>query len=425
MKLVISAVVAIGLAIVLALLAMEDPGYVVLAREPYTVRLPLALFVLGLLVAFAILYLLFNFIAGVFRAPKKISQWNKRRNEQNAQVQTMKGYAGLIEGDWTRAEDHLLAKIEHNNAPLMNLLGAAYAAQQQGHLRRRDQYLDEAMEKHPKQATAVKLTQARLQYQSGQISESRDTLESVHRNSPKNVPAVRLLADVYQTLGDWPSMVALLPKLSKLKAFPEDELENRERTALEHHLATPALTQGNTGKVQDTWNTLPSSKRKDPKAVASYAKRLSRSGEGVAAEKLVRKALNRGWDSELANIYGKLETDFVKDQLKLVESWSKKYPEKTELILAKARLLRRGDQPEDAAQWFRQAIAAGAPEEATAELGDLLEAMGEKDAALDCYKQGLKSLCAPDGMTETVAPVSGELVVLEQQGDGMPVVSNS
>ena len=38
------------------------------------------------------------------------------------------GFAGLIEGDWVKAERVLLSKIEHNQSPLMSYLGAAYAA---------------------------------------------------------------------------------------------------------------------------------------------------------------------------------------------------------------------------------------------------------------------------------------------------------
>ena len=423
MKLVISAVLAIGLAVFLALMAIQDPGYVVLAREPYTVRLPLALFVLGLLLAFALLYLFFNFLAGVFRAPKRVKKWNQNRNEQNAQIETMKGYAGLIEGEWGRAEDNLLNKLQHNKSPLLNLLGAAYAAQQQGHLRRRDQYLDEALQRNPKQQVAIGLTRARLQYQSGQVSDSRDTLEKLRSQAPKNIPAIRLLADVYQDLGDWPSLVALLPKIEKLKAFPEQEFNNREKLAYQHHLATPALTQAN-GETGDTWKALPNAKKKNPQAIASYARRLIRTGEMVEAEKVLRKALNRGWHDDLAYLYGKAETPHTDDQIKLVETWIRKYPDKPDLILTMARLRWRNNEMEEAQEMFKQAIAEGGREEAIAELGALLEDLGEKDAAMLCYKQGIAAMLPDQGLVEKPTETSGELVVLDESEKGMPVVSN-
>ena len=107
----------------------------VLSRDPYTVRMPLALFALFLIAVFAALYLLFNFIVGLFRTPKRIGKWRKGKQEIGAQQVTMRGFASLIEGDWNEAEGHLLSRLDHNNASLMNYLGAAYAAQAAGRTR--------------------------------------------------------------------------------------------------------------------------------------------------------------------------------------------------------------------------------------------------------------------------------------------------
>jgi len=427
-KLIISVVIALVAAIGLAKFAMQDPGLVVLAREPYTVKLPLLLFVLILIIAFAALYLCLNFVVGLFRAPKKIGQWNAQRAQATIQKNMMRGYAGLIQGEWSKAENALLDGLGHNQSPLMSYLGAAYAAQQQGHFHRRDKYLDKALVRHPKQQLSINLTRARLLYQAGEVAKARDCLEALRKSAPKNVPVARLLADTYRDLGDWHSLVRLMPALEKLKAFPPEEYKRREKVAYDRFLASPALSQGEPDNAEKTWHALPYTRKKYPNVVAGYAKQLIGCGEMVQAEKLLRKALNRRFDSDLIYLYGKAETDFVTDQIKLVDSWAKKHGDDANLRLTLARLYRRNEEYARAQELLKQLVAEHTkPEEACAELGALLEQIGEKDAALVCYKKGL-SVSSPDlKIEEAPKDASGKLVAPDESApreitEVMPVI---
>ncbi len=414
MKLVITLIITLGVAVGFGLIALEDPGYVVLARAPYTVRLPLALFALGALVVFACLYLLFNFIATVLRMPRKARAWQQRRNQTHAQIHTMKGYAKLIEGDWQSAEKNLLTHLPDNQSPLMNYLGAAFAAQQRGHLQRRDQYLADAYTQHPQQRLAISLTAARLHNQAGELAASRDVLEKLRRIAPKNVPAVRLLADVYRQLEDWNSLAALMPSLARLKAFSQQELAMRENQAYRHYLCSPALLQGDRNRPKEAFQSLPAARRRDPQVIAGYATQLQNAGEPILAEKIVRIALNRGWDAELANLYGMVKTPFTDDQIKLTKSWIKKYGDHQELTLTLARLYRRDRRLMKARNLFSRVIAAGRAD-VCAELGALLDEMGEKDAALHCYRQGLEAFVPAAGLDAPRVAQSGELIALNAQ----------
>ncbi|MGI9316249.1 MAG: heme biosynthesis protein HemY [bacterium] len=413
MRLVIFILIALAGALALSMYATHDPGYVVLSHDPYTVRLPMALFVLFLLILFAVLYLIFNFLVSLFRAPKKVKKWRKGKQELSAQQQTMKGFAGLIEGNWADAEGNLLSKIDHNNASLMNFLGAAYAAQQQGQIARRNQHLSAALESHPRQELAIKLTRARMQMQAGEFGDARDQLEYLRLSAPRNVAVARLLADAYRELNDWPALVSLMPSLGKLKAFPAEELKARERDALEHHIEAPALLPGDGSKVDEAFKALPRKKKKDAAAVASYARQLIRSGEGQRAETVLRKALNREWNPELVKLYGLTETRHGKDQLKLIESWAKKYGDDPQLIFAMARLYRRDNQLDKAKELYAQVVAATGDSEAIAEMGDLLEQMGDPDSALLAYKQGLKALTGPNPLGAEVTQTESALVALD------------
>lgn len=393
MKLVITTLVTLGAAVSFVLLAVQDPGYVVVARAPHVVRMPLAFFVLAAVAVFAALYLLLNFIAGAVRAPKRLREWRQRRGRARAQAHTAQGYAGLIEGDWAEAERQLLNKMEYNQSPLLNYLGAAYSAQQQGHLRRRDKYLDEALAQHPQQKLAITLTRARLHCQAGEMEAARAALEALRLTSPKSAAAARLLADIYREQRDWAALSALLPKLQRLRAYPPAELAERRRMAYSGYLALSAAGDGAGGDGADDgaaavrrFHALPRAARKEPAVIAGHCAGLMAAGEHDAAEKTLRKALNREWHAQLAALYGQVEAD-AEAQIKAAEAWAKKYGEQSDLTLAQARLHRRARQLEQARGLFMRAVADGAPNTVRAELGSLLEEMGDKDAALRCYRQ--------------------------------------
>ena len=419
MKFLIILLLTLAVAVGFVLVAMEDPGYVVLARAPYTVRLPLALFVLGLALAFAVLYLLFGVIGALLRAPRTAREWREKRSRARAQLHTMQGYAGLIEGDWARAEKKLLTHLPHTQSPLLNYLGAAYAAQQRGQYQRRDEYLADALAEHPAQQLAVRLTAARLYLSAGALAESRDELEKIRRFAPKNVAAVRLLAEVYRRLGDWISLANLMPTLARLRAFAADDLAAWEQLAYGRFLSAKALLQGDDARRAQAYKSLPSARRKEPAVVAAYARQLLAAGDNILAEKTLRMALNRGWDASLAEIYGTVETAFTDDQIKLVTTWLKKYRNESDaeivLTFALARLHRRNRQPNKARELFRQVIKAGR-DDACVELAAMLEEAGEKDAALACYRQGMAAMSPARVDAKSVA---GELVTMP---DVMPVV---
>ena len=393
MRLVVTILITLTLAVSVALMSANDPGYVVLSKEPYVVRLPLLLFGVLLFIGFTLLYLLFNAIASAFRLPKRYAQWRNQHNENNAHKYTMSGYAGLIEGNWVKAERALLKKLEYNKTPLMNYLGAAYAAQQQGYMTQRNQYLDDALAQNPQHQLAINLTRARLLYKAGEMTAARNQLEILRTSTPKNIAVVRLLADTYEGLGDWSALADLVPVLKKLNAFTEQEINRKEQIVYDNLIASPALL-GDDNAPSITWKSLSTTRKKDPKMVASYVRQLIKLGQFQEAEKQLRRALNRKFDAELIYLYGLVESPYLEYQIQLVESIAKKkqYSNHPDLLLALAKLYRLNQEYDKAVQHFKHALSAGGRTEAFMDLGDLLEDMGELDKALFYIKKGLQAM---------------------------------
>lgn len=426
MKLIATIVITFAIAVGLALVSMDDPGYIVLSRDPYIVRMPLLMFVLLLFVGFVLLYLLINLIVGVFRAPKKIGQWKSSSSENSAHKHTMLGYAGLIEGNWSKAEQSLLKNIQYNKTPLMNYLGAAYAAHQQGSLERRNNYLDDALKDHPAQELAINLTRARLLHQAGEYASARDCLESLRKSAPRNAPVVRLLADVYRELGDWSSLIALMPVGKKLKAFSDEEFVAKEQLAFKSMADSPALLQGESGSNATSWEALPKKRKKDPQLIISYARQLIGAGKHKEAEKVLRSALHREFRDDLISIYGSVNSQFLEYQIQLAESFLKKHANHPGLLHTLAKFYYYDENFKRSAEYFEKAIDAGAGQDVYLDYAGLLEQMGDTDRALHYMKKGAATLLEGDASSPQ-ASNSGELVALDSAADGqlkevMPVV---
>ncbi len=74
-------------------------------------------------------------------------------------------------------------------------------------------------------------------------------------------------------------------------------------------------------------------------------------------------------------------------------------------------------------------MAATGDSEAIAEMGDLLEQMGDQESALIAYKQGLKALSGPNPLTAEVPHAEAALVAIDvdtvepEKENPIPVVS--
>ncbi len=391
MKLVILCLVVLCASVWLGVLALEDPGYVLLFRDPYEVRMPLLVLILILFLAFIVLYLLLNLLMNIIRAPKKLQKLKNKMDEEAAHRACMQGFTGLIEGHWDQAEGRLLKKVENSRMPLIHYLGAAYAALQQGSLQRRDMYLDQALESQPEHRLSIQLTRARFHCHAGEYVEARQVLEAQKIQNPKNKPLLRLLADVYQAIGDWQALRAILPAIRKLKVLPSDEIEKCEQLTWSRLLTT----DGPDSDVPETplnWKSLPTKQKRNPDILLVWVRHLMRQGESKEAETMLRRALNKQYDSKLVNLYGQVASPFIPYQIEFIQKLLKTRPNDSELMLALARLYRYKEDGKTSISWYEKVMEQGASDKVFSELASVYEQMGDSETALNLYKKSLTTL---------------------------------
>jgi HemY protein len=386
-------------AIIATLYALENPGYVLIARAPWSVEMTLTTFVLLAIAAFFAVALVVFLIIRLLRIPRDVARWRVKRRTREARTALTRGLSRLMEGNWVEAEGQLLTGLRYGDAPLLNYLGAAIASQAHGNTEKRDEFLAAAHQAAPQQALAVGMTQAYLQHLAGQFEQCLATLNELRSSHPRHRPVLRLLAQVYTELRDWTGLVELIPDLRQQQVMEPKEIDALELQA-HRELLTLSLPSGSAEVLARAWKAVPKGLQRHPQLVAMYARQLMKQAQSTEAEEVLRAAIEARWDERLVDLYGQLRGGDVGEQLVNVEAWLGAHPESATLLLAAARLaLANGLKPK-ARGYFEQCLAQQGPVEAYRELGNLLEQLGETDKAREIYRRALEQQLEESRRTE-------------------------
>ncbi len=374
----------------LTLLA-EKPGYVLISRQPWSFETSLMVFLLGLLAVFVLFYFLLRLLDNLLSSPARLRRWHAQRNRDQAADDTRKGMTEMIIGHWPQAEKLLTRKLADSAQPEINLLAAAWIAQQTSNQKTRDEYLSEASTLTATAAessdTAVGLVQCLLQEQAGEIELALNIARTLHTSTPANPAVIRSLIKLLTSAEEWQELLTVLVTANRYHALAEDEMQSLQSLAASNLLAASR----NAVELDDNWKNLPKHLRKQTDIIAAYCRALAESGKDKEAESLIRNTLKRQWSDELVDIYGLLKTENPSALLKQAESWLNDHPTETPLMLCMGRLSIKNQLWGMARSYLELAVQNGDSHEAALELGWLYESLGETDAAISTYKTGLES----------------------------------
>ena len=403
MKLLVVAITLLFAATLITLYAMENPGYVLIARAPWSIEMSLTLFIPLMIAAFFLLYLFLFLVIRLWRIPRDVGRWRGRRHAREARGALIQGLTSLAESNWVDAETQLLAGMRHGDTPLLNYLGAAIACEGQGNIEKRDEYLALAHKNAPQYDLAIGMTQAHLQHQARQLEQSLATLNELRSMAPKHRQVLKLLAQVYLELRDWTGLIDLIPDLRQHYVMTAPEIEALELQA-HRELLKLSLPSGSPGVLEKAWSAVPKSLRRHPALVAIYARQLIQQNEPVRAESVLRAAIEDGWDPALVELYGQAAGASAAEQLVTAEGWLPAHGEDPKLLLTLARLAQRNHQEAKARAYYERCLALRGPAVACRELGELLERSGDKEQALTYYRRGLEMYASE----LRAAPVRGQ-----------------
>jgi HemY protein len=368
---------------------LDDSGYVLIDIRGYSVEMSVPGLVLGLI----LLYALIRLAVRLWRVPRRVGQAAGRYRDNRSRQQLTDGLLALAEGDAAKGERLLGRGAHRSDAPVVHYLTAARAAQQQGADERRDDWLKLALEQDSEDAVVVLLTQAELQLERQQLEAALATLQRLESRTPGNGRALALLAQVYRRLERWDDLESILPRLSKTSSLGPAELSS-VRHEVTRALLARAAAEGDADGVEAIWKKQPKATQAQPEMVTAYARAVFRCGDHDRLEKTLRKSLKTSWNPALVEVYGELQTRDPHTPLAHAEAWLTRKGDDPVLLLAAARLCIRNQLWGKARSYLESSLAMHANAVGYRLYGQLLETMGEDDAAAEAFRLGLETATA-------------------------------
>lgn len=371
----------------LGLQMQRDSGYVLVAYQHWSMEMSLWLALAGLLGLFTATSILLKLLGNFGKLGIIFKRWKKQQRTLVARRLTKRGLLALAEGKWQKAEKYLVRGVKHSDMPLINYLSAARAAQEQNLLLKRNDYLQEAFLINPEAQTAISLTQAQLQFECKQFEQALATLTSLLKQVPEHPYVYKLLKDVYIQLNDWDNLLTILPTLNKYNILNQQAFTELEVKAYATKLQSIKASELN--ELQAIWQQLPRHLRKNLGLIKIYLNLLLKFNEADEAVTLIQAVLKNEWDDELVQLYGLAKSNMPDKQLKLAESWLQQHTNNTELLLCLGRLCIYNQLWGKARSYLEASITQQANPEACIEFAKLLEQLGQKEEALNYYREGL------------------------------------
>lgn len=374
----------------------RHPGYAFFAYGQWVVEMPFWFFLLGLLFVFAFFHFSLRLLAYVRHLDTAFGGWFSERRRSRALDKTHRGFLSLMEQQWSFAEKHLLEGIHESRNPVLNYLAAAEAAHAQKAYERSDAYFQKAYQSSPQSEVVIGLMQAKLQMEQGHYEQATATLTRLRQLAPYHAGVLRLLEKMYIRFSDWHNLLDILPALRKAKVISADQALVFEKNIYCEMLDEAERKNKSMHDVRELWSHIPKKIRLEADVLERYAQLLK--GDKASSEEievLIRKVLQKGWQENLAKVYGSLTTADPMRQLSVAESWVKRYGAQHSLYLTLGRLCLRCQLWGKARHYLEEGLKQQPSSEIQFELAKLLEQLGETQLALRHYKDGLELAMLP------------------------------
>jgi HemY protein len=376
----IAACVFIGLGIA------QDPGYLFLSYQHWTVEMPLWLGLGGMFVLVFVIYLLIRLTAVLMRAPMATKAWLRDQHLQRVRRRTVRGHIAFAEGNWKEAEKLLVKSSDKHHTALINYLCAATCAQKQGKITMRDDYLRLAHESDNRADLAIGITQARLQLDSGQLEQGLATLKRLHRMTPSHDFILELLEQVLLQLKDWEGLLDILPSLKHRHLLSERTVEQLTQRAYLGLLEQCTLD----ADKKFVWQRIPAEWRIDADILVMYLPVLIHENDMITAETLIKHSLKKTWDTRLVDFYGQVNIPDLDRQIKYAEAWQKPHPEDPAVLLCLGRLYAAKQIWGHARSLLEMSLSIKPCAQTHFALGQVYEGLADPAQAAKHYEQGLK-----------------------------------
>lgn len=364
-----------------------NQGYVLISVANQTLEMSLTTLILLVIILFGAFFLLETIIKRLFSLGSSTRGWLFGRKARKARRQTNDGLIKVIEGDWKQAEKLMVKSAKHSDAPVLNYLAAAEAAQGQGDASQRDEYLKLAADVDG-QSLAVALTRAKLQYRQQQYEQAIATLQGIKQDHSRNPVLLTLLKDCYLKLEDWKPLLAVLPQLEKAGVVSTEEAEELEVQAecgIMRHIAKQNGSEGLMGH----WNSLSRKAKQRPELIACFVNLMSEHNADSEAYTVLKEALKKSSDERLIALVPSLNLPDNHPAIVRLQDLLRYDSSNPSTHSALGQLLMREQKWDEAKTHFEKAIALRPNVTDYGYLIEVMEKLDDEQAAANLSREAL------------------------------------
>ena len=404
MKLLIVLVAATVLLLAGAVIApifVADAGRVVFLFHGWRIETS----VLGLLIIATLLLALGVALWWLLGLP-----WRARRKWQHYQATRPYWPAGvmaLLEGRHDDAERLLSGKGQRGKERAAGYLLAAKAASAAGEHdqeaeKRRQRYLDKAVQESDQARNAVMLDQARTALARRKPDQTLSHLDQLPDGHEKLPSVLALRVEALWRLGRAEELPALQADIRK--RLGRQAANSWQRRYLLHRLSRLPDDHA----IDELWQQVPRRWRRDTDFAQAYAVASAAAGRSHQAVKVVMSSLRKHWSEPLVRCLGELPLNDPAHALKRLESLLHNHPDSPGLLATLGRLSASLELTGQARVYLRDSLRLEDDAPTCQALADLLEQEGDYSDALACWRRMAKM---PPGERRTpvlsVEPANG------------------
>ena len=387
MRLLFAFLLLAALAVVAALLFKLNTGYALFVSPPYRVEVSLNAFIMMVVAAFIVAYLLLRLATRIAGLPAQVRASRRQRNVERARGKQDASTVALLEGRYGKAKQYAEESLAiPRSSGLAALLGARAAVEM-----RQFEDAHALLSRPDAGATSLAvprlMLEAEMALEQGQPGEALTRLAELKREAGLHTAALKLELRAMTSAGrhaDVPPLVAQLVKRGVYDAMQGDLL----RTSA--YAQALAQQRHDAAGLRAFWDRIPDADRVDPNVAKSGATAfLSLGGDREAAEIVVR-ALDRHWDADLAVLYAKCRAADSTAQLDTAERWLLQHDTDATLLYALGMLCER-ESLWGKAQTYYEASLALEPQWCThVALGEMLARLDRHDEANAHFADALR-----------------------------------
>lgn len=374
------------LAVVVALVIDRHPGNVMIVVDDLSIQVSLAFAILTLIVAFVGLYILLRVVAWFTNLPVRMRNWRGERKAQRDQDLLEDGWAALLEGRYSLAEQALTKlsqQTKNHRRRVLSSLSAARAAHAMGEYMRRDQLISQAQATVTDQKSdqtlrvAIAAAAADLWLDQGLAQQALDTLLASGAETTKHVHTMRILLRAYQQLNNHTQVLHLAHQLKRMRAIQSQEADRIVDVAA----AAQIRDAQRRGDWQPIWKSLRSDEKLLPEVALAGAHAFEANDQIKEASRILENSIEQSFDVRVLDAYARAEGQEVNRRLQKAEGWLAKRPNDAQLLATLGSLCLASQMWGQAQRYFEHSLAIHSDSRVHALLGSLFDRIGKPDMA--------------------------------------------